>query len=217
VSNPEYLFDGPEGAEWMLILAHGAGQGMDSDFMSYIAAGVADHGAGLGGIRLVRFEFPYMRKIRQSGRRRAPDRSEVLLQSWRRVISEFAPERESRDRLLIGGKSLGGRMASMVAEECGVGGVVCLGYPFHPPGKPDRLRVDHLRSMTTPSLICQGERDTFGNRDEVPDYELPSSIRMQWLGDGDHSFKPRKRSGLNSEANWRQAALAIVAFVGELS
>ena len=96
--------------------------------------------------------------------------------------------------LLIGGKSLGGRIASLVADETEVAGLVCLGYPFHPTGKPEQLRIEHLKSIHTTTLIVQGERDPFGNRQEVAGYKLSKHIRVHWLPDGDHSFKPRKAS-----------------------
>ena len=86
-------------------------------------------------------------------------------------------------------------MASLIADERGVAGLVCLGYPFHPPGKPDRLRTEHLRVLRTPTLICQGTRDPFGKRDEVAGYVLAPSIRLAWIAEGDHSFTPRGQSG----------------------
>ena len=116
-------------------------------------------------------------------------------------------------RLVIGGKSLGGRMASLVAEETGVRAVVCLGYPFHPPGRPERLRTAHLASMATPTLIVQGSRDPFGTADEVPGYGLSPSIRFHWSQDGDHSLVPRKASGRTKETNWMDAIAAVADFL----
>jgi predicted alpha/beta-hydrolase family hydrolase len=118
--------------------------------------------------------------------------------------------------LFIGGKSMGGRMASMVADESDVAGLVCLGYPFHPSGKPERLRIDHLRSLQTPSLFVQGERDALGNRATVSSLELSSKIRFEWLPDGDHSFKPRKSSGHSTEDNWARAMAAIDTFCSRI-
>lgn len=115
--------------------------------------------------------------------------------------------------IYIGGKSMGGRMASLVADELGVAGLICLGYPFHPPGKPDKLRTAHLAGLQTPTLICQGERDTFGQRAEVAGYDLSSAINFEWLPDGDHSFKPRKRSGFTEADNLAAAAAACAAFI----
>ena len=143
------------------------------------------------GFRAVRFEFPYMRARRDGEKRDAPDREPVLRQAWTEAIGLAG----GPARLAIGGKSLGGRIASMVADEAGVRGLVCLGYPFHPPGQPDRLRTKHLESLATPALIVQGTRDPFGTREDVAGYRLSASISVHWLEDGDHSWKPRASSG----------------------
>jgi predicted alpha/beta-hydrolase family hydrolase len=116
------------------------------------------------------------------------------------------------EELIIGGKSLGGRIASMIADEAEVAGVVCLGYPFHPPGKPQTLRTAHLETLRTPALIVQGERDPFGKRAEVADYSLSHSIRIVWVPDGDHSFKPRARSGHTLDKNLARAIAAVGDF-----
>lgn len=203
--NSEFLIDGRSDARETLVLAHGAGAPMDSPFMDAIAVGLAAR-----GLRVVRFEFPYMRE-RRAGRRRGPDRTPALLTAWAQVIEKIGP-----DGLVIGGKSMGGRIASMVADDSHVGGVVCLGYPFHPPGRPDKLRVAHLERLRTPALIVQGTRDRFGSRDEVARYDLSERVRLHWLEDGDHSFVPRVRSGRTLEQNMSEAIDAITGFVAEL-
>jgi uncharacterized protein len=200
----DFLFDGPMTGDRTLALAHGAGAPMDSPFMRIMAQGVA-----ASGIRVARFEFPYMRRRRETGRRGAPDTPAVLLQSWRDAIQELG----GSDRLIIGGKSMGGRIASMVADEVAVRGLVCLGYPFHPPGDPARMRTKHLEALTTPALIVQGERDSFGGREEVAPYKLSREIRIEWITDGDHSFKPRKGSGRSEVENLRTAIELVVSFV----
>jgi predicted alpha/beta-hydrolase family hydrolase len=203
----EFLFNGPEKAGCRIVLGHGAGAPMDAPFMNAVAEGLAQ-----AGIRVARFEFPYMRE-RREGRRRPPDREPVLLQSWRDAIGELG----GRGSLIIGGKSLGGRIASMIADEAGVRGLLCLGYPFHAPGKPEQARIRHLEAMRTPALILQGERDPFGNREEVQHYRLSQSIRIEWIADGDHSFKPRIRSG-RTEAENLAAAIGLASrFAGGLS
>ncbi len=201
------LYDGPRDARVTLVLAHGAGAPMDSAFMQSIAQGVAER-----NIRAVRFEFPYMEQRRRDGKRRAPDREPRLLDAWREVIREL-----SAGRIVIGGKSLGGRMASLIAEETGVLGLICLGYPFHPPGKPERLRIAHLMPLDIPALVLQGERDPFGNISEVAGYGLPPNIRVRWLADGDHSFVPRKRSGRTEADNLAEAVNEIADFVHEIA
>lgn len=204
--NSDWLINGPSNALRTIVLAHGAGAPMGSEFMAVIASGLAAH-----GIRVVRFEFLYMRERRLTGRKRPPDREPKLRVAWLDVIDELKAE-----GIVIGGKSMGGRIASLIADEAGVAGLVCLGYPFHPTGKPDRLRVDHLRELTTPTLILQGERDAFGNRAEVTSYDLPKTIRVEWLPDGDHGFKPRKASGLTQTENWAAAIEQSAAFVNSL-
>jgi uncharacterized protein len=202
------LRDGPREAAMTVVLAHGAGAGMDTPVMTRIAEGLA--GAGL---HVVRFEFPYMQKHRAEGSRRPPDRQPVLLESWRQTIAELGPA----ERLVIGGKSMGGRMASLIADECAVAGLVCLGYPFHPAGKPERTRTEHLEGLATPTLILQGERDALGSREDVAGYALSPAIAVHWLADGNHDLKPRKASGRDHEQNLAEAVAAIVAFIAGLS
>lgn len=202
------LSDGPRDAWVALILAHGAGAPMDSPFMNIVAQGIAG-----AGVRVLRFEFPYMAARRISGRRSAPDREPVLIESWRRAIASA----RGAARLVIGGKSLGGRIASMIADEAGAAGLVCLGYPFHPPGNPSRARTKHLEHLRTPALIVQGTRDSFGRPDEVARYTLSPQIRIVWMEDGDHSFKPRASSGRTEAMVLREAVARVGAFIAELT
>ena len=204
----DFVLDGPAKAQFSVILAHGAGTPMDSPFMIKYAEGIAAR-----GIRVARFEFPYMTRRREDGRRRPPDRAPVLIKSWRAAVEQMARTGLSRDSLFIGGKSLGGRTASMIADEAGVAGLVCLGYPFHPPGKPERTRVDHLQFLGTPTLIVQGERDPLGTFEDVKGYTLSPAIRLHWLTDGDHNFKPRKASGRTEQQNWEEGITAVVGFI----
>jgi predicted alpha/beta-hydrolase family hydrolase len=203
----EFLFNGPKTAAITLVLAPGAGGPMDSPFMETIAVGVAK-----AGIRVARFEFPYMRRRRETGQGGAPNPAPALMQSWRDTIEELG----GGERLVIGGKSLGGRIASMVADETGVRGLVCLGYPFHPPGKPEQTRTRHLEQLRTPARILQGTRDAFGQPEEVRRYKLSRAIRIEWLEDGDHSFKPRARSGRTEADNLNAAVAYLTEFIGSL-
>ena len=203
-----FLFDGPEDAALTLVLAHGAGAPMNAPFMNTVALGVAP-----GGTRVARFEFPYMHARRAGGRRGgAPDRGPVLEEAWSEAIAHLG----GGQRLVIGGKSLGGRIASMVADREGVAGLVCLGYPFHPPGKPERLRTKHLEDLRTPALIVQGTRDTFGAREDVAGYRLSEAIRVAWIEDGDHSFKPRASSGRTESQNLAEAIARVREFLSGL-
>lgn len=156
---------------------------MDSPMLTTIAQTIAEQ-----GIRVVRFEFPYM-AARRAGTKKggAPDRQPILLETWRRVVEEHG----GGAKLVIGGQSMGGRIASMIADEAGVRALVCFSYPWHPPGKPEQPRTAHLEHLRTAALILQGTRDPFGSPDEVKSYELSPSIRVEWLERGDHSLRGR--------------------------
>jgi predicted alpha/beta-hydrolase family hydrolase len=185
------LHDGPADATHTFLFAHGAGAPMTHPFMAAVAKGMGER-----GIRVVRFNFPYM----DQGRR-MPDRQPVLLDAWRRVVEENG----GGPGVLIGGKSMGGRMASMVADELGVRGLICFGYPFHPPGKPQQLRVAHLEHLRTPALIIQGTRDSFGTPDEVAGYPLSPSIEVRWIEGGDHSLKGGMGAAIEAAATFAAA------------
>ncbi|HYT32372.1 MAG TPA: alpha/beta family hydrolase [Thermoanaerobaculia bacterium] len=203
-SEPEdFLFDGPDNSPHVVVLSNGAGAPMDSPFLNRFAEGLAAR-----GFRVARFEFPYMQARRREGRRTAPDRQPVLREAWLSIIDRLG----GGSRLVIGGKSLGGRIASLVADEAGARGLLCLGYPFHPPGQPDRLRTKHLEALRTPGLILQGTRDPFGSPEDVGSYRLSQVIRVRWIPDGDHSFKPRVSSGRTEAQNLEEAIRAAADF-----
>jgi predicted alpha/beta-hydrolase family hydrolase len=201
------LFDGPSEGPLTIALAHGAGAPMDSSFMNRAAAGLAAR-----GLRVARFEFPYMARRREGGKRPAPDREPVLRAAWHDVVARLG----GGGRVVVGGKSMGGRIASMIADEVGARGLVCFGYPFHPPGQPERLRTAHLAGLRTRALIVQGTRDAFGTREDVAGYDLSSSIRLHWIEAGDHSFKPPAKSGRTEKENVEEAIAAAAEFVGGL-
>ena len=189
-------------AEFMF--AHGAGAGMESEFMQTISAKLRERGV------LVRtFDFPYMQKAKALAKRRPPDKMDKLKQAF---FDEIA-KRDLDLPLFIGGKSMGGRVASMIIEHTQAQGCICLGYPFHPPGKPEKLRTEHLHTMSKPLLVIQGEKDSFGKRAEVEAYSLSSAIDVLFLTDGDHSFKPNKRSVATLESNIVAAVDAMVSFM----
>jgi predicted alpha/beta-hydrolase family hydrolase len=204
----DLLFDGPDDAPLTVVLAHGAGAPMNTPFLNTVARGLA-----ADGFRVARFEFPYMRARREEGRRGgAPDREPILRNSWKEVVDGLG----GGARLVIGGKSMGGRIASMVADEVGARGLLCLGYPFHPPGRPEKLRTAHLETLSTPALIVQGTRDAFGTPEDVAGYRLSPAIRVVWLEDGDHSWKPRASSGRTEAQNMADALAAIHTFLATL-
>ena len=205
------LIDGPTSAPATVLLAHGAGAPMDSPFLETIATGLAAQ-----GWRVVRFEFPYMARQREGGSRGAPDRLPKLLDRFREQVGLEA----GGPPLVLAGKSLGGRVATVLLEEVAASGApragLCFGYPFHPPGKPERLRTAHLQTLRLPTLIVQGERDPFGRREEVEGYGLAPSIRLAWIPEADHSLRSTRRSGLDEAAALALAVAHADAFLREL-
>jgi len=201
---------------WHLVLAHGAGAPMDSPFMSRFAAALA----GLG-VTVHRFEFAYMAQRRSGGKKRPPAPIAELANDYRAAIADLTGHLRDTERLLIGGKSMGGRVAATIADDLyatagPVCGLICLGYPFHPQGRPDTLRTDHLKALSCPTLVVQGERDALGSQEEIAGYALSSAISLHWIGDGDHDFVPRGRSGLTKSGNIDAAARAVAAFADAL-
>ena len=153
-----------------------------------------------------------MAERRRGSKKRPPAPQARLLAEWAAAIAALGPA-----NLVIGGKSLGGRMASLIADQAGVAGLVCLGYPFHPPGKPEKLRTAHLEGLKTPALVCQGTRDPFGTAEDVAGYALSRRIKFHWAEDGDHGLKPRKASGRSEAENWADAISAIDGFMRSLA
>lgn len=207
-----FLYDGPDSASATIVLAHGAGAPMDLGSMTQYAQALAE-----AGFRVARFEFGYMAARRDgTGNRPPPSPANKLIAEYLAAISNV----EKTGKLIIGGKSMGGRMASMIAEkqfkEGKIAGLLCLGYPFHPPGNPEKLRTDHLAPLTVPTLICQGERDPFGTRDEVAGYPLSGSTEVFWLTDGDHDLKPRKASGFSHKDHINAVAGRVASWAAAL-
>ena len=200
---PSILYDGPSDGKTTVLLAHGAGAPMDSPAMRAAAAALAAE-----GLRVARFEFGYM-AARRHGERRPPPRAETLRGEFVDAVDAVA----AKGRLIIGGKSMGGRVASMIADELHAdgraSGLVCLGYPFHPPAKPEQLRTRHLAALATPALICQGTRDPFGTRAEVDTYALSPAVEILWLEDGDHDLRPRRASGFSAADHLAAMARAV--------
>lgn len=204
----DFLKNGPARAPVTLLLAHGAGGAMDSAWMNSFAEAV-----GKAGVAVVRFEFAYM-AARREGVKKSPPKAESVMGEYRDAIAAL----KAKTPLVIGGKSFGGRVASMVAQdqfEAGtVAGLVCLGYPFHPPGEPAKMRTEHLYKLKLPTLICQGTRDPFGGTEDVAGYKLKKPIELFWLEDGEHEFRPRKAV---SGRTMKQALDEAVAKVAEFA
>lgn len=192
-----------------LLLAHGAGAPMDSAFMDQICERLVAR-----GVACVRFEFPYMFRRRTLSKRSPPDPAAVLLVSWDAVVGHY---KDQALPLFIGGKSMGGRMATLWATQRAgpCEGVVCFGYPFHPARRPERLRVAHLPELPIPALIVQGARDPMGSLDEVTGYELGAKLKLHWIDGGDHDLRPLKKTGITHAQALEHAAQAAVSFILE--
>ncbi|MCO4793231.1 MAG: dienelactone hydrolase family protein [Bacteriovoracaceae bacterium] len=187
----------------IFIMAHGAGAPMDSEWMNDISKLLVKK-----GIQVVRFEFPYMTERRESGKKRPPNTMKILTETWEKVISLY----EGRS-IFIGGKSMGGRVASLIADKSDINGLICLGFPFHAPGKEPKDRILHLQSIKVPTLILQGSRDPMGTFEDVKTYKLSKKIKISWLEDGDHGFKPRVKSGLTLQQHLEKSSEEIVKFI----
>jgi len=206
-----FLVDGDRQARATVLLAHGAGAPMDTPWMDAVARALA-----AARLRVIRFEFAYM-AARRAGTRKPPPRADLLVPEYRDAVERLGAEAP----LIIGGKSMGGRVASMVADDMHAAGkatgLLCLGYPFHPLGKPAQPRTGHLIDLKTPTLICQGTRDPFGTREEVSSYELSDRIEILWLEDGDHDLKPRKTvSGITAAEHLRTLAAEVRAWADRI-
>jgi predicted alpha/beta-hydrolase family hydrolase len=209
-----FLFDGPEDARVTILLAHGAGAPMDSASMNATAKALAAE-----GFRVVRFEFGYMASRRTPAGKKPPPRADKVMPEFIAAVDDLGP---TNGPLIIGGKSMGGRVASMVADslyEAGrIAGLVCLGYPFHPPGKPETLRTAHLAELRTPTMIFHGTRDEFGSPEEIATYTLSPAITVQFLEDGDHDLKPRKTlSGFSTSDHLKTIASSLFAWAQPLA
>lgn len=178
---------------------------MESDFMEKITIDLAAI-----GLQVIRFEFPYMVKSRSDGKRRPPDRMPKLLDAFQALIDQYSADDLP---LYLAGKSMGGRVATMLMGNSAVDAAFVFGYPFHPRGKPQQLRTEHLLELDKVLLIFQGERDPMGSFPEVKEYNLPDSIQLHWLTDGDHDLKPRKASGVTQDENLARVVEIIKGFI----
>ncbi|MCH1920472.1 alpha/beta fold hydrolase [Shewanella sp. A3A] len=202
-------FDSAPNADTLLIFAHGAGADMSHPFMQAITELLVAQ-----GFAVLRFNFPYMQKRAEDGKRRPPDRAPKLLARFSEVLQQVCDE-NAYQRVFLLGKSMGSRMATMLAADPlpeVVKGVICLGYPFLPKGKT-APRLEAIEQCLLPILIVQGERDSFGTKTQLQQWPLPTNITVEFLPDGDHSFEPRKRADVSLAQNYHHAVTAITAFV----
>jgi uncharacterized protein len=191
------VWDSAKDPKAFCVLGHGAGAGMGSDYMETFARGFSER-----QISVFRFNFAYT----ESGKR-SPDKQPVLEATMQAAI-ETAREKSGAVPLFAGGKSLGGRIAShVVANGADVAGLVFLGYPLHPPGRPDRIRDDHLRNIRVPMLFVEGTRDPFCPLETLERVrsKLSAKTKVVVIEDGDHSLKVRKSSGRDTREVWQEA------------
>ena len=206
----ELIYNGPVNGP-LFVFAHGAGAPASADFMETIAKGLA-----LQGIRVARFNFPYMQQRVDNGTRRPPERAPKLIAQYQQLIASIDQP------MVIGGKSMGGRMASLVASDpttdelsvnSKIKGIACLGFPFHPANKPESLRTEHFPLIKQAVFIAQGVRDKLGTKEDVASYGLPDNIDWLWLEDGDHDLKPRVKSGFTHQAHLQKTIISMAEFI----
>ena len=189
-----------------LIIAHGAGGPMHSPFIRYFHTELAKQ-----GFITVKFNFPYM-----EANRKVPDRTEVLEGSYRAVIEQAKQNKQDPDRFFIGGKSMGGRIASQVAAMDGVDvdGLFFLGYPLHPPGKTEQLRDAHLYRITRPMIFLSGTRDSFARKQLLEEVvaKLGPNAQLHWIENGDHSFR-RPDEKITGKEGTHEALAALVGWL----
>ena len=160
--------------------------------------------------------------MKQLGKRRPPDRMPKLIEAFKKETRHYQALYPKK-KIIVGGKSMGGRVASLLTSQLEenntnpISACLCLGFPFHPPKKLEKYRGEHLVKIETPTLILQGERDTMGTKQEVEEYELCNLVSVKYIPDGDHSFKPRVRSGHTLEGNLTMVGESIIDFVRALS
>ena len=211
------IIDSVETPIAQVIFAHGAGADMHHEFMQQITRLLNQ-----ANVNVVRFNFPYMDRRAETGRRYPPDRMPKLIDCYKELVSQLTANDSADDKLplFIGGKSMGSRVAATLAgqEETSkhIAGVFCLGYPFHPAKKAEKLRLEPLQLTQKPVLIVQGERDTLGSELEIAEYDLSPLCQCVFLADGDHSLKPRVKSGFSHQQHMQSAVLAIQSFIGDI-
>lgn len=197
----------------VLVLAHGAGAPADSPFMATLARALAAQ-----SVSVVRFEFDYMRRRRLDGRKRPPGSVLKLRDEFAAQVEAVVGGIDPQRPVFVGGKSMGGRVASLLAAEPSVServaGAVAFGYPFHPPSRPERWRTEHFATLRRALCVVQGTRDPFGKPDEIVGQPFLSEVvQVQWLEGGDHDLRPLKRQPESQSDLIHRAATLAAAFM----
>lgn len=207
-----WMRTGPMKDRPLFVLAHGAGAPMTHPFLSHAAHGLVER-----DVCVVRFNFPYMELAVRTGKRRAPDRAPRLLSAWRSMLDVVETMR-GRGPVVIGGKSMGGRMASMLAaagDAPTACGLVYLGYPLHPPGRPEALRADHLRDVPVPQLFVQGSKDKLCEPGRLGRVlaKIPDA-RLVMLEGADHSLATSRAEPFEGSDAWLDE---VAEFIGDVT
>ena len=207
-SHDDLVFNNTDNAIATVLLAHGAGADMHSDYLENLVGKLNDC-----QLNVVRFNFPYMILRQEDGKRRPPDRMPKLVDAMQQVIALI----DSQLPIFVLGKSMGSRVAVTVCADSTIAirGVGCIGYPFHPQKKPEKLRLEPLQDTTRPIIILQGDRDPLGDKEEVSGYDISKNCAVVYFEDGDHDLKPRVKSGFSHGQHIDSAVRAIRDFIDE--
>jgi len=199
-----------DNAKALVVFAHGAGADKSHEFMEIVSKGLNQQ-----QISVLRFNFSYMDERIEKGNRRPPDRMPKLIGCFEKVLAEV----DTSLPIFLAGKSMGGRVAAtLVADEnINAQGVMCLGYPFHPQKKPEKLRLEPLQETKKPILILQGTRDALGSEEEITDYEISDKCQCIFFSDGDHNLKPRVKSGFTHNEHINNAINDMVKFMDKIN
>lgn len=212
----------------LFIFAHGAGADKSHHFMENFTSLLNDK-----NINVVRFNFPYMDKRLVDGKKYPPNKMPVLEECYQTVMDKYFKDSSNTLPIFIGGKSMGGRVAATLSETVSssietsepksdievnpIKGAICIGYPFHPQKKPEKLRLEPLQNTKLPILILQGDRDALGNKEEIQAYDISSLCEVVFFNDGDHDLKPRVKSGYTHTQHLQAAVEHLVRFIHEKS
>lgn len=203
-----------DNAKALVIFAHGAGADMEHEYITELTRLLNKQ-----QLNVLRFNFPYMDKRKLDGKRRPPDRMPKLIACYQQVLAGV----NSQLPIFIAGKSMGGRVAATIASDKELTakhqlqGVICLGYPFHPVKKLDKLRLTPLQETQLPILILQGQRDALGSETEIESYDFSVKCQVHFFTDGDHDLKPRVKSGFTLKQHQASAVLKMKGFIDEYS
>lgn len=204
-----YQRDNPEGSLRVVFL-HGSGGGPDTAFMNFFAEQCVAIGA-----EVIRPDFPYWEKVRETGKPRPPNKMPILAETVNTLLAELQQDNKP---LVLMGKSLGSRVMLRIADDFNAKATVALGFPFHPPQKPEHSRLHELSLSQAPGLILQGTRDPFSKplikqQEQGKPVNLPKNWTLQWLNGADHSFEATKAKAADTPLIWRQAVTAIKEFI----